>query len=202
MNENFQQSGCQNFNQSLCQNRQSGVSVSTPFTFLALAAATSAGATVGYDGLLVALDTFHGDTYSGVLNSITTDGSGNAIIWNIDWTTAFFGDGQPPVVKSGPYNGFYTYQYYNFALQGKPSKIYGTLAWHKAVVSPGPGVLYEPAYSSYQADWSTRFDMQNTSLLALPPSAFLYALAFWIGKTPADLPASNFIFEDYGFGRI
>ena len=200
----FIQSGCQDFTQSACQNRNNpGTAVG--FNFVAVAASTSPAVTSGFNGVLIAYDTFHSNQYNGVLNSIAVDGSGNAKSWNINWTTAFNPSDIPPSsVKVGSYNGFYSNQYLNFGLQGPRSKIYGTLAWH-LVVSTIPGLdgwTYARAYSSYQRDWSTRFDEQNTALLAVPPLAYNYAMAFWMGKTPAQLPTGNFTFESFGLGRI
>lgn len=201
-NTTFDLSGCQDFTQSQCQNRNNPGTV-TGFMFLALAASTTLDVTAGYSGLLLAVDTFHSNNYQGTLNSIT-DSAGNAVSWNIDWTTVF-NPNETPCVKSGPYNGFYSTQYENFLIQGPPSKIYGTMAWHAIVnSSTGHGLdrwIYAPAYSSYQRDWSARFDMQNAAL-AVPPSSYLYALAFWMGLTPSELPIANFVFEDYGLGRI
>jgi len=202
-NDTFSQSDCQDFLQSPCQNRDNS-SGGAGFMFLALAASTSLDVTVGYDGVLLAIDTFHSSSYQGQLNSIAVNGSNQAVSWNIDWTTVF-NPNETPCVKSGPYNGFYSCQYENFLIQGSPNQIYGTMAWHAIVnSSTGHGLdrwIFAPAYSSYQRDWSTRFDMQNVAL-AIPPSSYLYALAFWMGKTPAQLPNANFVFEDYELGRI
>ena len=179
MNADFSLSVCQDFNMSSCQNRQTGntllfnmVSSDVPF---------NPSPFPSVPGFLIIAKWAGGAGYPAPVENFNLPTNGGTAPFS--YTASYLNGDYIPynVIVGGPW----------LWVQGKTKELYGTVSIHNIV---SPGVMSAPIVS-YLVNGSTGGLYNN------PFNPGIGLVVFWVGLTPAQIPAgqSNWLNGSLGF---